>query len=148
MNNDQHWAVALIRQYGWKAILSFLLLMLIIWGIVHKLAAPGSEVSVFLGLHKYIKNGNCKTFGTKLYWCQWISIHLNTYVKLKIKHVFSLRKTAGKIAMFFAQRVRAIKFTEFLIKGIAANAVVIGFMILPAGGLTDLIYRLKNGFGS
>jgi len=72
----------------------------------------------------------------------------DTYVKQKIKHDFSLRKTAGKIIMFFAQRVRAIKFTEFLIEGIAANAVVIGFMILPAGGLIDLLYPLKNGFGS
>jgi hypothetical protein len=68
--------------------------------------------------------------------------------KQKIKHVFTLGKTAGKIAMFFAQRVEAIKSIEFWIKGIAASAVVTDFMILPADGLTSLIYRLRNGFGS
>ena len=50
--------------------------------------------------------------------------------------------------MFFAQRVEAIKSIEFWIKGIAASAVVTGFMTLPADGSTSLIYRLKNGFGS
>ncbi len=50
--------------------------------------------------------------------------------------------------MFFAQRVEAIKSTEFLIKGTVVNAVDTSFMTLPAGGLTGSIYRLKNGFGS
>jgi hypothetical protein len=59
---------------------------------------------------------------------------LNTSVKRKIEHGFILRKTAGKIAMFFAQRVEAIKSTEFPIKSTAVSAVDISFMILPAGG--------------
>jgi len=49
--------------------------------------------------------------------------------------------------MFFAQRVEAIKSTEFLIKGIAVNAVDTNFMTFPADGLTSSIYRLKSGFG-
>jgi len=73
---------------------------------------------------------------------------LNTYVKQKIKHDFSLRKTAGKNAMFFAQRVTAIKSIELRTKDIAVSAAVIGFMISAADGLTGLIYRLRNGFGS
>jgi len=73
---------------------------------------------------------------------------LNPSVKQKIEYGFILRNTAGKIAMFFAQRVEAIKSIAFRIKGIAASAVVTDFMILPADGLTSLIYRLRNGFGS
>jgi hypothetical protein len=79
-------------------------------------------------------NGNCKSFGTKLYWCQWISTHLNHSVKQRIKHDFTLRNSAGKNAMFFAQRVKAIKSIEFLIKSTVVSAVDISFMTLPADG--------------
>ena len=72
---------------------------------------------------------------------------MNTSVKQRIEHGFILRKTAGKIAMFFAQRVEAIKSTEFLIKSTAVSAVDISFMTLPADGLTGLKYRIKSGFG-
>ena len=50
--------------------------------------------------------------------------------------------------MFFAQGAGAIKPMEFLIKDIGANAVVISFMTLPADGLIDLKYRIRNGSGS
>jgi hypothetical protein len=59
---------------------------------------------------------------------------LNTSVKQRIKRVFILRKTAGKIAMFFAQHVEAIKSIEFRIKGTAVSAVAKSFMTLPADG--------------
>lgn len=72
---------------------------------------------------------------------------MNPSVKQRIEYGFILRNTAGKIAMFFAQRVRAIKAIELRIKDTVVSAVVIGFMILPADGLTGLIYLSKNGFG-
>ena len=59
---------------------------------------------------------------------------MNTSVKRKIEHGFILRKTAGKIAMFFAQRAGAIKPIGFLIKDTGANAVVTSFTTLAADG--------------
>ena len=59
---------------------------------------------------------------------------MNHSVKQRGKHDFILRNTAGKIAMFFAQRVEAIKSIEFMIKSTAVSAVDISFMTLPAGG--------------
>mgnify|MGYP001612639849 CR=1 FL=1 len=72
---------------------------------------------------------------------------MNTSVKRKIEHDFILRKTAGKIAMFFAQHVEAIKSIEFMIKSTDVSAVDISFMTLAADGLTGLKYRIKSGFG-
>jgi len=72
---------------------------------------------------------------------------LNTSVKQRIEHDFILRKTAGKIAMFFAQRVEAIKYIGFMIKSTAVSAVDISFMTLPADGLIRSKYRIKSGFG-
>jgi hypothetical protein len=60
---------------------------------------------------------------------------LNLYVKQRIKHGFIVRKTAGKIAIFFAQRAGAPKFTVYRIKDTDVNGVVISFMTLPADGL-------------
>ncbi len=57
---------------------------------------------------------------------------MNTSVKQKTKRVFILRNTAGKIAMFFAQRVEAIKSIEFLTKSTDVSVVAIGFMTLLA----------------
>lgn len=57
---------------------------------------------------------------------------LNTFEHLcntKIKNDFSLRKTTGIIAMFFAQRVTATKSIEFMIRDTVTSAVVIAFII-------------------
>ena len=59
---------------------------------------------------------------------------MNTYVKQKIKHDFILRKTAGKIAMFFAQLAEAIKSIGFQIKDTVVSVVATDFMTLPADG--------------
>jgi hypothetical protein len=54
--------------------------------------------------------------------------------KQRIKHDFTLRNSAGKNAMFFAQRVEAIKSIEFSIKSTVVSAVDINFMTLPTDG--------------
>ena len=72
---------------------------------------------------------------------------MNYYVKLRIKHVFILRNSAGKTAMFFAQRAEAIEYTELPVKSTVANAVDTSFMTLAADGLISLIYLLRSGSG-
>ena len=73
---------------------------------------------------------------------------MNHYVKQKIKHDFILRNSAGKTAMFFAQRAEAIKSTELPVRSTAASAADTSFMILAADGLIGSIYRLRSGSGS
>jgi hypothetical protein len=78
---------------------------------------------------------------------------LNTFESLcktenKARLYFKKFCSAGKTAMFFAQRAGAIKSTELRVKSTDVSAADTSFMTLPADGLTSLIYRLKNGFGS
>lgn len=49
------------------------------------------------------------------------------------------KKNCWKIAIFFAQRAGAPKFTVYGIKDTSVNGVVISFMTLPADGLISLI---------
>ena len=79
------------------------------------------------------------------------AMDLNTFEfigKTENKARLYFKKIAGKTAMFFAQGAGAIKPYGISDKDIGANAVVISFMTLPADGLIDLKYRIRNGSGS
>ena len=72
---------------------------------------------------------------------------MNLLQKLKIKLDCSLRNSAGKKAIFFAQGVVAIILTALGAKSIGVRDVNTRFMILALDGLTRLGYLIKSGSG-
>ena len=56
--NSENFLIWILKEFGIKSVLIAAIFALIVWGLAHWTAAPGSEISILWGFVQYTKSGS------------------------------------------------------------------------------------------